>query len=91
MPTLLKIGLNEFLVRKPETAAKIISLLSDAVPVDTRHRTFNGKNIECVYPTDSAYRGELSMRTVPAANIFKLDPGDDAIPEPTPKQLTCPR
>ncbi len=60
MPTVIKIGYQEFIVKR-----------ADAVPVESRYR----REHEYYFPAVRR-QGEISMRTIPAEFLLAADPGE---------------
>jgi len=80
MPTILKIGYNEFLFRRASDAAEVVKRMADSVPVNSRytHRR------TVYYPDENQNRGEVSMRNVQPQDILSADPGDIDVETTTP-------
>jgi hypothetical protein len=87
MPTILKIGYSEFVVRNPADAAKVISVMSSAVAVNKCYR-----DGEYWYYPEARDNTEIGMRSVAPRNLLMRKPAEDEpLPEDEPIITPAPR
>ena len=87
MPTIIKIGYQEFLVKSEAQAVKAITALAGAIKVESRHVGECGRKNwrEVFWPSDRD--SEVSMKTVRPEQLVSVDPGDKPDVEVMPAAL----
>ena len=73
MPTILKIGYTEFLMKSDAAAVKALSALAGAIALESTYEDTSGRR-RVFWPDVAEYRSELSIMTVRPDQLVRSKP-----------------